>query len=307
MNIIFMGTPGFAVPSLEILLKHNYNISATVTTPDKKKGRGLQFHFSEVKKFAAGKNLNILQPDNLSDEHFIAEIKKLSPDIIVVVAFRILPEEIFSIPKHGTFNLHASLLPKYRGAAPINRAVINGEKITGVTTFFLQKSIDTGNIILQKEIKIEDSDNAGTLHDKLSLIGAQAVLETVRMIESGNLETFSQDESLATGAPKIFKEDCRINWKHSSRAIRNLIRGLSPQPGAYSKLDNKIFKIFSAELTSIPSNSEPGVLLIQNKKLYVNTSDNLLELTEVQPEGKRKLTSLEFINGINKNKVHKLE
>lgn len=306
MNIIFMGTPGFAVPSLEILLKHNYNISAVVTTPDKKKGRGLQFKFSEVKIFAAGKNLNILQPDNLSNEHFIAEINNLSPDIIVVVAFRILPEEIFLIPKYGTFNLHASLLPKYRGAAPINRAVINGEKITGVTTFFLQKSIDTGNVILQKEIKIEDSDNAGSLHDKLSLIGAQAVLETVKMIESGNVKTFSQDESLATKAPKIFKEDCRINWKHSSEVIRNLIRGLSPYPGAYSKLENKIFKIFSAELTSFPSNSEPGLLLIQDKKLYVNTSDNLLELTEVQPEGKRKLTSLEFINGLNKNKLYKL-
>jgi methionyl-tRNA formyltransferase len=306
MNIIFMGTPGFAVPSLDILLKNNYNISAVVTVPDKKKGRGLQFSFSEVKKFASGTNLNILQPDNLNEESFISEINNLNPDVIVVVAFRILPEEIFLIPKFGTFNLHASLLPKYRGAAPINRAIINGEKITGVTTFFLQKSVDTGNIILQKETEIEDSDNAGTLHDKLSLLGAQAVLETVKIIESGNVKTFSQDESLATKAPKIFKEDCRVNWNQTSEVIRNLIRGLSPYPGAYSTLENKIFKIFSSELTSFPSNSEPGELYIKDKHLYVNTSDNLLRLNEVQPEGKRKLSSLEFINGLKKDSVYRL-
>lgn len=301
-----MGTPGFAVPSLDILLKNNYNISAVVTVPDKKRGRGLQFSFSEVKKFAVGKNLNILQPENLIDKAFLTEIKNLNPDIIVVVAFRILPKEIFLIPKYRTFNLHASLLPKYRGAAPINRAVINGEKITGVTTFFLQKSIDTGNIILQKETVIEDSDNAGTLHDKLSLLGAQTVLETVKIIESGNVKTYSQDESLATKAPKIFKEDCRINWNQTSMVIRNLIRGLSPYPGAYSTLENKIFKIFSADLTSYPSKSELGELCVKDKNLYVNTSDGLLKLNEVQPEGKRRLTSLEMINGLKKDSVYKL-
>ena len=306
MNIIFMGTPDFAVPSLDILIKNNYQISAVVTVPDKKQGRGLKMHFSDVKKYALEKNLNILQPENLKDESFITEIKKLNPDLIIVVAFRILPEEIYSIPRYGSFNLHASLLPKYRGAAPINRAIINGETKTGVTTFFLQQRVDTGNIILQKEIDIEEPDNAGTLHDKLAVLGAEAILETVEMIESGNARTLSQDESKASKAPKIFREDCIINWSQSSFKIRNLIRGLSPYPGAFSTFQNKTFKIFSANLTTISSDSEPGTLSVINKNLFVNTGDNLLELTEVQPEGKRKLTSLEFINGIKKNTIYKL-
>ncbi|MBN1634533.1 MAG: methionyl-tRNA formyltransferase [Ignavibacteria bacterium] len=306
MKIIFMGTPAFAVPSIDILLQNNYNISALVTVPDKRKGRGLKIQYSEVKKFALANNLNVIQPDNLKDELFISEIKRLNPDLIIVVAFKILPESVFTIPKSGTFNLHASLLPKYRGAAPINRAIMNGEKKTGVTTFFLEKSVDTGNIILQKEIEIDNSDNAGTLHGKLSLLGAETVLETVKIIESGNVITVTQDESLATGAPKIFKEDCRINWHRHPEIIRNLIRGLSPYPAAFTFLENNILKIFSSELTNYPSDSEPGMLSVRDKKLFVNTSGNLLELTEVQPEGKRRMTSHEFINGLDKNKVYKL-
>lgn len=301
-----MGTPRFAVPSLDILLKNNYNISAVVTVPDKKQGRGLQVHFSDVKKFALDKGLYILQPDNLKDESFIAEVRQLNPGLIIVVAFRILPDEIFTIPELGSFNLHASLLPKYRGAAPINRAIMNGEIKTGVTTFFLQQKVDTGNIILQKETDIDESDNAGTLHDKLSLLGAKATLETVELIKSGNVRTLPQNESEASKAPKIFKEDCKINWNRPSAEIRNLIRGLTPYPGAFSTFDNKIFKIFSANLTSDLSDSEPGILSVKDKKLYVNTSDNLLELTEVQPEGKRKLNSSEFINGLKKNTAYKL-
>lgn len=302
-----MGTPGFAVPSLDILIKHNYHISAVVTVPDKKKGRGLHLQYSDVKKYALEKKLNIMQPENLKDDSFISEIRKLNPDLIIVVAFRILPEMVFAIPRFGTFNLHASLLPKYRGAAPINWAIIKGETKTGVTTFFLQQKVDTGNIILQKEIDIEDNDNAGTLHDKLSILGAEAVLETVNLIKSGNPETKIQDESLATKAPKIYKENCLINWHQPSRVIRNFIRGLSPYPGAYGKLESKIIKILSADLTAFPSISEPGELLIQNKNLFINTSDNLLLINQLQPEGKRKLTSLEFINGIDKNNVYKLE
>jgi methionyl-tRNA formyltransferase len=306
MKIIFMGTPGFAVPSLDILLKNNYHISAVVTVPDKKQGRGLHLHFSEVKKYALEKNLTVLQPDNLKDESFITEIKNLNPDLIIVVAFRILPEEIYNIPELGSFNLHASLLPKYRGAAPINRAIMNGETKTGVTTFFLQQKVDTGNIILQKETEIDESDNAGTLHDKLSILGAEATLETVKMIESENARTFSQDESEASKAPKIFRQDCIINWNRPAAEIRNLIRGLSPYPGAFSTLENKIFKIFSANLTPVSSDLEPGTILVRDKKLFINTSDNLLELTEVQPEGKRKLNSSEFINGLKKDLVYKL-
>jgi len=306
MNIIFMGTPGFAVPSLDILFNKNYHISAVITVPDKKQGRGLKVHYSEVKKYALGKNLKILQPENLKDESFITEIKNLNPDLIIVVAFRILPEKVYSIPKFGSFNLHASLLPKYRGAAPINRAIINGETKTGVTTFFLRQKVDTGNIILQKETEIDESDNAGTLHDKLSILGAEATLETVEMIKSGNIRTFQQDESNACKAPKIFREDCIINWNRPSAEIRNLIRGLSPYPGAFSTFENKIFKIFSANLTADLSDSEPGMISVRDRKLFVHTSDNLLELTEIQPEGKRKLTSPEFINGLKKELVYKL-
>lgn len=298
MKILFMGTPEFAVPSLGILLENNYEIPAVVTVPDKPKGRGLQMQFSAIKQFANENNLNVLQPVSLKDESFINKLKSYNPDLIIVVAFRILPREVYSIPKIGSFNLHASLLPKYRGAAPINWALIKGEEQTGVTTFFLQDKVDTGNIILQKSIPIESSDNAGTLHDKLSVLGSQTVLETVKLIESGKYSLQNQDDLLATKAPKIFKDDCRINWNQKSDIIFNFIRGLSPYPAAFSFFQNKQIKIFSTVLTSLPSSGLPGFVSIMQNKLFVNTLDYLLEIREVQLEGKKRISSSDFINGL---------
>jgi len=299
-----MGTPEFAVPSLNILLENNYEIPFVVTVPDKPKGRGLQMQFSDIKNFALKKGLDILQPEFLKDVSFIEQIKSVNPDLIVVVAFRILPKEVFSIPKHGSFNLHASLLPRYRGAAPINHAIINGDKVTGVTTFFLQDKVDTGNIILQKSIPIELSDNAGTLHDKLALLGSEAVLETVKLINTGNYSLQTQDDSLANKAPKIFKNDCRINWNQSSEKIFNFIRGLSPYPAAFTTFQNKQVKIFSSNLTSESSSDPPGRLLISRNKLFANTQDNLLEICELQLEGKKRISSSDFINGLKTYYFH---
>jgi methionyl-tRNA formyltransferase len=297
-----MGTPEFAIPSLDIILKFGYDVVGVVTTLDKKKGRGRVLQYSDVKKFALDNKLPVLQPEKMKDESFIKEIKDLQPDLIIIVAFRILPKEVFTIPKYGTFNLHASLLPRYRGAAPINWAIIKGEKETGVTTFFLKEKVDTGNIILQKKIPIEDEDDAGMIHDKLSELGAEIVLETVRMIEKEEVKTTIQDDTLATPAPKIFKEDCKINWANNSENVYNFIRGLSPYPASYTYLDNKIVKIFRTKLTNIPVNDKPSVILIKDKKLFVNTTDYLLEILELQPEGKKKMSSIDFINGIIKNK-----
>ncbi|MBL7128161.1 MAG: methionyl-tRNA formyltransferase [Ignavibacteria bacterium] len=302
MKIIFMGTPEFAVPSLDILLKNNHNIVGVVTVPDKRKGRGRTMQYSDVKKYAIENNLYLLQPEKMKDPSFIKEIENLQPDLIVIVAFRILPKEIFTIPKYGSFNLHASLLPKYRGAAPINWALINGEKETGVTTFFLKETVDTGNIILQTKIPINDDDDAGTIHDKLSEIGAETVLKTVKLIEKGNVNVTSQDNSLASPAPKIFKEDCRINWEQDSLKIYNFIRGLSPYPASYTYLDNKIVKIYKSKLTNMKVTSNPATIHTEDKKLFVNTKDCMIEILELQLEGKKRMSSNDFINGILKNK-----
>ncbi|MCB0728394.1 MAG: methionyl-tRNA formyltransferase [Ignavibacteriae bacterium] len=301
MKIIFMGTPEFAVPSLKILLDNKYDLQAVVTVPDKKKGRGLKTSFSDVKNFALEKNLKVLQPDNLKDEKFINEIKTLAPELIIVVAFRILPKEVYTIPEYGSINLHGSLLPKYRGAAPINRSIINGDSETGVTTFFLKDKVDTGNIILQNKIRIEPNDNAGSIHDKLSVLGADLVLKTVRLIEKGNIIEFSQDESLASPAPKIFKQDCKIDWNKSSTEIHNFIRGLSPYPAAYTLMDNKTVKIFKSTLTDMKSENEPGSVIVNNKKLFVCTKDKLIEIHELQLEGKKRISAVDFINGLVKN------
>src|SRR5690606_2814596 len=204
------------------ILKNGYEIPAVVTVPDRKKGRGLQESYSDVKSYALEKGLRVLQPEKLKDEEFVQALKDIAPDVIVVVAFRILPKEVYTIPKLGSFNLHASLLPKYRGAAPINWALINGETETGVTTFFLQDKVDTGNVILQKKVKIDEDDTAGTLHNKLAFIGKEAVLETVRKIEAGDVKIFPQDDALASPAPKIFKDDCRIDWNQRDRKSTRL-------------------------------------------------------------------------------------
>lgn len=298
-----MGTPEFAVPSLKLLFENKFEIVSVATVPDAKKGRGLKISESPVKIFALQNRIKLLQPVYLKDAEFEEQIRSLAPDLIVVVAFKILPKEIFNIPKHGSINLHASLLPKYRGAAPINRAIINGESETGVTSFFLKEKVDTGNIIIQKRTDIKPEDNAGTLHDKLSELGAQVVLETVQMIETGNISAAMQDNSQATPAPKISKEDCRIDWNRSSVAIHNLIRGLSPYPGAFSNLENKFIKIFKSGLSEIKSYDNAGKIFVDNRKLFVNAEDNLLEIFELQPEGRNRMRASDFINGLDKGKL----
>lgn len=297
MRIVFFGTPEFAIPSLDILLKNDYQIVGVVTAPDKEKGRGLKLNFSPVKKFALSKNLILLQPESLKDLDFQIQLKELKPDLGIVVAYRILPREVYTIPQLGTFNLHASLLPKYRGAAPIQWALINGEKVTGVTTFFLEEKVDTGNIILQREVPIDDEDNFQTLHDKLAIVGSQLVLETVKLIETGKFELIPQDESLATPAPKITKEICRINWFNRAQEIHNLIRGLTPTPGAFTIHNGKVIKIYKSKITDLKSADTPGKVVLDKNEIFVNTGDYLLLILELQPESRRRMTVNEFLLG----------
>jgi methionyl-tRNA formyltransferase len=302
MKIVFMGTPEFSIPSLEVLLKNGYEICAVVTAPDEPKGRGYKLSPPPVKVFALQNNLKVLQPQNLKDPNFINELKKLSPDLIVVVAFRILPKEVFSIPPLGTINVHASLLPKYRGAAPINWAIINGEKETGVTTFFIDEKVDAGNIILQKKIEIGQDETAGELHDKLAKLGAEALLETVKIIQTGNVQTIKQDETLATPAPKIKKEMCQINWyEMKAEQVHNFVRGLSPNPGAFTFLNGKILKIYRTKLVEKISEAttlKPGQIIVDGDSLFAVCSDlKPVQIIEVQIEGKKKLKSEEFLRG----------
>lgn len=299
MNIVFMGTPDFAVPSLEILLAHGYNISSVVTAPDKPRGRGRQVSVTPVKEAALKHSLPVMQPDALRDERFIDALNDLHPDLFVIVAFRILPKEVYSIPTKGAFNLHASLLPKYRGAAPINWAIINGEKETGVTSFFLQDKVDTGNIILSARTAIRDDMNAGELHDLLSEIGAEIVLQTVRLIELGKAQPRPQVDTLATPAPKIFKETCRINWNQPSKKIYDFIRGLSPYPAAWTEHNGKTIKIFSGRMNSETRDPrrDAGSVTMEGKHLFVQTSDGWLDIIELQQEGRKRMTAEEFLRG----------
>ena len=239
LRIVFMGTPDFAVAGLKKLVASGYTIVGVITAPDKPAGRGRKIHESAVKKYAIENNLKVLQPTNLKSESFLEELKALKPNLQIIVAFRMLPKVVWQIPEFGTFNLHASLLPQYRGAAPINWAIINGEKVTGVTTFFIDEKIDTGEIILQKETTILPEDDAGILHDRLMYLGAELILETVLRIENDTVATYKQTSTEDLNpAPKIFKEDCKINWSVSGKAIFNFVRGLSPYPTAWSKLNN---------------------------------------------------------------------
>ena len=310
MRIVFMGTPEFAVASLDVLVKNNYNIVGVVTVPDKPAGRGQQIQQSAIKKYATEHNLKLLQPEKLKDKNFINELKSLEADLQIVVAFRMLPEIVWHMPKMGTFNLHASLLPKYRGAAPINWAIINGEIESGVTTFKLKHEIDTGNILFQEKVKIEHTTTAGELHDKLMLVGAELILKTVKEIErsflSGEeLNFLPQEDSLACHAPKIFKEDCLIDWGKPAIEINNLIRGLSPYPTAYSQLKNsdddlQLVKIFNSKYELLTPNHPNGLLLTDNKTyLKVFCEDGLIEITEIQLQGKKKIGIKEFLRGFN--------
>ena len=298
-KIVFMGTPEFAVPSLDILVKNGFNVACVVTVPDKPQGRGLKLSQSEVKKYALEHNLPILQPEKLKDEKFIKYLEELSPDIIVVVAFRILPREVYSLAKLGAFNLHASLLPKYRGAAPINWAIINGETKTGVTTFFLDDKVDTGNIIFQEEVDINSDETAGDLHDKLMQIGANLVLKTVRAILNNNAPRIQQSDLKATPAPKIFKEHCKIDWNNPMEKIHNLIRGLSPYPAAFTTYKGKIIKIYKSEKTNTKVDLLPGSVLVTKEDLFVACNDSYLKIIELQLEGKKRLKTEEFLRGFN--------
>ena len=297
MRILFMGTPEFAVPSLRILLDHSYEISAVVTAPDKPRGRGQQMSFTPIKEFALYRRLSILQPENLKDSDFISGVQELAPDLIVIVAFRVLPREVYTIPKLGSFNLHASLLPRYRGAAPINWAIINGEKESGVTTFFLQDKVDTGAVLLQARVKIGADETAGELHDTLSEVGAEIVLQTVRLIELGKAQPHIQNDSLACPAPKIFKNNCRIDWKKSSHQIHDFIRGLSPQPASWTTHKGKTIKIYRVKIAETQLKTAGIVLQRTNDTLLIGTGDGAVSILEIQQEGKRRLGIEEFLRG----------
>ena len=297
MRILFMGTPEFAVPSLRILLDRSYEVSGVVTAPDKPRGRGQQVSCTPIKEFAMHHHLPIFQPETLKDSKFVSDVQQLAPDLVVVVAFRVLPREVYTIPKLGSFNLHASLLPKYRGAAPINWAIINGEKESGVTTFFLQDKVDTGSILLQARVKISADETAGELHDTLSEVGAEIVLQTVRLIELGKAQPRVQDNSLASPAPKIFKNDCRIDWKKASQQVHDFIRGLSPYPASWTTHKGKTIKMYRTKITETQSKAAGIVLQRTNDTLLVGTGNGTVSILEIQQEGKRRLSVEEFLRG----------
>lgn len=333
MRIVFMGTPEFAVESLRALVEGGYNVVGVVTQPDKPVGRHQEtLQPPAVKVYAESVGLPVLQPVKMKDAEFLEQLRALNADLQVVVAFRMLPEVVWSMPRFGTFNVHAALLPQYRGAAPINWAVINGETETGVTTFFLDKDIDTGRIIKRKYFPIPDSANVEYVYDGLMRLGAKLAIETIdllcekvadnfdaeKILSVKNEITEAQDESSdLRHAPKIFKETCEINWHQKASVIYNFVRGLSPYPGAWSKmvsLDNTavpvtkmVLKIFEVAKTEKAVVAEPGTFIVENKKVYVNTNDFLLELKELQLSGKKRMDSRSFLNGFKQVEEYRLE
>ena len=297
MKIIFMGTPDFSIPSLKSIYKSEHELIAIVTVPDKERGRGQKVSFTPVKEFAIENKTPVYQPEKLKGNvEFVDQMKKLNPDLFVVVAFRILPKEIFNIPKFGSFNLHASLLPKYRGAAPIQWALINGETETGLTTFKLVEKVDTGNIYLQEKIKINPDDNFGTLHDRLSDLGAEVVLRTIELIQSGKNELLQQNDALASPAPKITKEICQIDWNKSALEIHNLVRGLSPYPGAFFVFKEKVIKIYKTEIVE-RDDLKPFEIHQSKTELTIGCGKNALRILELQQEGKKRMNVEEFLRG----------
>ena len=309
LKIVFFGTPEFAVESLNALISNNYNIVGVVTMPDKIAGRGHKLYQSDVKRYAVDHNLNILQPEKLKSEDFLNNLRSLNADLFIVIAFRMLPREVWQMPRLGTFNLHASLLPKYRGAAPINRAVMNGDTETGVTTFFLKHEIDTGDMIMQRKIEILPQDNVGDVHDKLMHLGAEMVVETVDTIINGTLTTTPQPEGEFTPAPKIFKDDCRIDWSKTSNEIHNHIRGLCPYPAAWTIMVEESgrlleCKIFVTKLTDESVGTSPvGKIISMDKRLLVATSDKWLEIAEIQPAGKKRMAAEAFLLGYHPSHI----
>jgi methionyl-tRNA formyltransferase len=303
-RIVFMGTPPFAVASLDALVKAGFTISAVVTAPDKPAGRGLLLQESAVKKYAVENNLPVLQPVKLKDPAFISALAALNANVFVVVAFRMLPEIVWNMPPMGTINVHGSLLPSYRGAAPINWAVINGEKETGVTTFKLKAAIDTGNILLQDKLPITEADTAGTIHDKMMVLGANLLVTTLHGIINNTLaekdqeDIINNDPNLLKHAPKIFTETCTIDWNNDAESIFNLIRGLSPFPGALTKLDDKIFKIFAAQKEICSHQISVGSVLTDNKTyLKFACADGYLHILDLQLEGKKRMQVADFLRG----------
>lgn len=299
LRIIFMGTPEFAVSSLQKLVESGCEVVAVVTAPDKPSGRGLHLTPSPVKQYALSQGIPVLQPEKLKNPEFLAELRSYQADLQVVVAFRMLPEVVWNMPRRGTFNLHASLLPQYRGAAPINWAIINGETQTGVTTFFLEHEIDTGKIIFQETEPIHPDDTVGTLYERLMHKGAELVLRTVKAIEAGHYPQIPQPvaETLKA-APKIFKETCEINWNQSSETIRNFVRGLSPYPAAWTTLQGKLCKIYKTSVVQNFSSEHPSAIITDNKTyLRFKTADGWIGIEELQVEGKKRMSIEEFLRG----------
>ena len=308
LRIVFMGTPDFAVATLTALVQEGYRIVGVITAPDRPAGRGRKLRPSAVKQFALEKGLTLLQPTNLKNEEFLNELRSLQANLQVVVAFRMLPKQVWAMPEYGTFNLHASLLPDYRGAAPINWAIINGDSKTGATTFFIDDKIDTGEIILQESTPIDPDDSAGTLHDRLMLLGAQLVLKTVGLIREDKVETTPQDPSKAMRpARKIFTETCRINWEIPLQENHNLIRGLSPYPVAWSNFINGSeegrMKIYKTGIERVVHDIAIGQLVLEERTLKVAVKGGYLLLHEIQLPGKRKMATKDLLNGygIEKN------
>lgn len=304
LRIVFMGTPEFAVKSLEAILDAGYNVVGVITAPDRPAGRGRKLRESAVKSYALSKNLNVLQPTNLKSEEFQNELQALEPNVQVVVAFRMLPKSVWNLPEFGTFNLHASLLPQYRGAAPINWAIINGEERTGVSTFFLDEKIDTGAMILQKEIKIKETENVESLHDRLMDIGAKLVVKTLQHIAAHKVRTEAQQDSeILKEAPKLNKDNTKIDWNAPVEKIYNLIRGLNPYPGAWCYLENSTeelqVKIYDIEKIKQDHHLPNGTITISENKIKVAAIDGYIQINELQLPGKRKMLSKALLNGFN--------
>ena len=304
MRIVFMGTPDFALASLKKLVENNYNVVGVVTVADKPAGRGQKLQSSPVKQYAESKGIPVLQPVKLKDEDFLNQLRALKPDLQIVVAFRMLPEVVWRLPKYGTFNLHASLLPNYRGAAPINWAIINGEKQTGVTTFFIDEKIDTGAIIQQAVTPIEAHETAGSLHDKLMEQGASLVLQTVDSIAAGTYNIQAQNKEVTYAeAPKIYKETCLVNWQAEGIAIERLIRGMSPYPTAWANLQQQgetiAIKIYDAVYKPAVHNEAVGKVIVEKKQLLVAVKDGFIELLELQLPAKKRMKTADLLNGFS--------
>ena len=303
LRIVFMGTPEFAVGIVDAILKNKFEVVGVITAADKPAGRGQKIKYSAVKEYALAHELKILQPTNLKDEAFLEELKSLNANCQVVVAFRMLPEVVWKMPKFGTFNLHASLLPNYRGAAPINWAIINGEEKTGVTTFFIDDKIDTGAMILSAETLIHPTENAGELHDRLMELGCKTVVDTLTIIEKRDVQTTLQTETFGIkDAPKLNKDNCKIDWSKPTSEIYNQIRGLSPYPSAWTVIQDTnqewIVKIYEAELIIGNHSLEPGSIQTTKKELLIAGTDGTLKITQLQFPGKKKMTASELLNGI---------